>query len=69
LGIGTLNAVRHLNAVYAPGSIALNNINADESTELCQHIKAKCLNCNGEYTADSKDCKTYLTIRSVNKES
>jgi len=42
---------------------------ACESTELCQHIKAKCLNCNGEHTADSKDCKTYLTIRNVRKES
>ncbi|KYG40804.1 hypothetical protein M433DRAFT_159884 [Acidomyces richmondensis BFW] len=34
-------------------------------TELYQHIKARCFNCSGKHTADSKDCETYLTIRNL----
>ncbi|KYG40408.1 hypothetical protein M433DRAFT_160469, partial [Acidomyces richmondensis BFW] len=42
---------------------------AYRSTELCQYIKARCFNCSGKHTADSKDYETYLTIRNVRKES
>jgi len=38
-----------------------------ESTGLYVYVKAKCLNCNGEHTADSKDCKIYLAIRNDRK--
>ncbi|KXL50198.1 MAG: hypothetical protein FE78DRAFT_85333 [Acidomyces sp. 'richmondensis'] len=40
-----------------------------KSTELCQYIKARCFNCGGKHTADSKDYETYLTIRNIRKES